>query len=241
MNPITAARKTRHILGFLGAFVSNVRKPHADAVLRMERHGTALATPEDTARYIAGLLADEPTQQLLEDRWVPPRFTRKQLLAMPVGSLGHAYGKHLKDWDLDPEFFPDIDTSREDEFVRARLYQIHDIIHALTDYDATDAGEMGIVGFYLAQYLTHHEEGGLMAGGFMGLLCATVVLHAAVVDNDQLRPFFDNLVEGYDRGRTARCLIGPRWESMLDRSLAEVRAEFNLVPRASYQSAAASA
>ncbi|TNE91205.1 MAG: hypothetical protein EP330_06050 [Deltaproteobacteria bacterium] len=241
IRPIAAARKARHVAGFLKAFVANVRRPHADSVLAMERHGTALATPEDTARYIAGLLADAPTQELLRDRWVPPRITREQLLAMPAGSLGRAYGDHLEAFGLDVEFFPDIDTEREDEFVRARLYQIHDILHAITGYDATDAGEVGIVGFYLAQYLTHHDEGGLMAGGFMGLLAATVILHAAVVDNDQLRPFFDHLVEGYERGRASKCLIGPRWETMLDRQLAAVRAEYRVPPRAVARSTVAHA
>jgi len=228
---LTPLRTARHAAGFLKAFIDNVRQPDADAVLRMERHGTALSTPEDTRRYIEGLLADAPTQALLKDRWVPPPMTRDALLAMPEGTLGRAYGEHLAAFDLDVEFFPDIDTTRPDEFVRARLYQVHDIIHALTDYDATDAGEMGIVGFYLAQYLVHHDKGGHMAGGFMALLCASVVLHAAVIDNEQLRPFFDHLVEGYDRGRRADCLIGPRWESLLDRPLDEVRAEFHIPPR----------
>ena len=231
MKPLTYLRTARHAVGFLAAFLANVKRPHAEAVLRMERHATALASPADTARYIAGLLADAPTQALLRDRWMPPRITRGQLLAMPTGTLGRAYGLHLQRFDLDIEFFPDIDTAREDEFVRARLYQIHDILHVLTGYDATHAGEMGIVGFYLGQYLHHHEVGGLMAGSFMGILASSVLLHASTVDDQQLEPFLDHFVEGYQRGRVARCLIGPRWELELRRPLVDLQREYGIPER----------
>jgi ubiquinone biosynthesis protein Coq4 len=176
-------------------------------------------------------MAIASTQALLKDRWIPQMRTRDELCAMPVGTLGRGYGEHLRRWDLEPDFFPDIDVSREDEFVRARLYQTHDILHTLTGYDASEPGEAGIVGFMIAQYLVHHDTGGHMAGGFMTLLASSLMLHAATVENDELRPYWDNLVEGYERGRASRCLIGPRWEEMLHRPLAEVRAEYRIPPR----------
>jgi len=231
MSVVRTLRSVPHMLGFVKAFLAVVKRPGADNVLAMERHGTALASPDDTARYIAALEADAPTQALLKDRWTPPRLTLEDLLAYPQGTLGRAYGEHLQTWGLEVEFFPDIDTSRPDEFVRARLYQIHDIIHALTDYDATDAGEMGLIGFYQAQYLLHHDQGGLMAASFMGILASAVLLHGSVINDQQLRPFIDNFVEGYQRGRASKCLIGPRWEEQLGRQLEEIRAEFRIPAR----------
>lgn len=96
---------------------------------------------------------------------------------------------------------------------------------------------MGIVGFCLAQYLHHLPHRGELLATFMGVLGVGVLLHGLVVDPARMKAFFDTFVEGYQRGARARSLVGPRWELMFERSLAELRLELQIPERAPFTAA----
>ena len=80
------------------------------------------------------------------------------------------------------------------------------------------------------------ERGGVIAGASAGASIQSDYMTRGDPRNNK-----DILAEGYERGRAAKCLIGPRWEDMLERSLAEIRTEYDVLPRSAYQPLAASA
>jgi len=231
MSLLTPFHRAWHILGFLRSFLATVKLPDGATIIAMERHATALATADDLKALEDMVHGNEATRELVRDRWMPERYTLEDLERFRPGTLGYEYRRHMMMNGLDVDFFPDIKPDRIDEFMRIRLYQTHDIIHVMAGYGTSFEEEMGLVGFYLAQYLHKLPHRGELVGAFMGILTAGVVLHGSVTDTSRLRDFLDLLTAGYRRGLVAKCVIGPRWEEFFDRPVDDLRREFGIPPR----------
>lgn len=228
LRPLAAVCRAYHLAALLDAVLGSARTPAAAAALRVERHVAGLLR-RDAARIVRELLDNPSARELLRDRWVPPERTLTELLAFPDGSLGRAYGEHVRRHDVVVEDFPDLDFAREDEFVRARLHQVDALVRVLCGYGDGPADEVAVLGLYLAQSLHHRAAAGALSSG-AGLLASTALLRAAVTDRARLHPYAEAFVEGYLRGREAHCLFGPRWEALLDQPLDALRAAYRLVP-----------
>ena len=226
LRPATALRRTWHGVGFLKHFLANVGRPDAAHVMAMERHLSRAATPDELAQF-AAVLQDHPvTRQMLAERWLPAPYTRDDLARCPRGSLGQALLAHIVENDLDLDFFPDIDPERPEEFLRLRSYQTHDLWHVVSGYGTSDAGEMGIVGFYLGQFLTHFDDAGVALGAFTGTLASSLLLNASLVRQVALPSMLAHLSDGYTRGSQARPMLAVRWETMFDEPLLAIRERY---------------
>jgi ubiquinone biosynthesis protein Coq4 len=99
-----------------------------------------------------------------------------------------------------------------------RGYQTHDLHHVLTNYPATPFGEIALQAFGLAQ----------MDFPYAAMWIAVVTGHMALVDPWLIKPVMDAISDGWTFGRAARSIQFVKFETMLDRPLAEVRAEYGL-------------
>lgn len=212
--------------------VALVQEPTAERVLALETHLTRLATDVDAEKYLAAMRACPATAKMMEERWLPAPYTLDDLERCAPGTLGHAYRQHMIENDLRPDFFGAIGEGRDDDFAYARLrmYQTHDVWHAVTGYPTTTLGEIAIVGFYLGHFERHMGDRAGSAAAFAAILAGTTVLHAALFRQDRITHFFRALVEGWTRGQAAEPFFALRWEEQWDRPLADLRRALGVGP-----------
>jgi ubiquinone biosynthesis protein COQ4 len=207
-----------------------IQEPSADKVLALEAHLTRLATESDVQKYLSAMRACPATARMMEERWLPAPYTLDDLERCAPGTLGHAYRRHMIENDLRPDYFEAIDDADDFGFARLRMYQTHDLWHAVTGYPTTTLGEIGIVGFYLGHFERHMGDRAGSAAAFSAILGGTTVLHAALFRQDRITHTFRALVEGWTRGQAADSFFAVRWEAQWDRPLADVRQELGVVP-----------
>src|ERR1700683_2563424 len=134
----------------LASFVDLVRHPdHLDRVFEiadgMVKRRTAVleAMRDNFARHPRGASALREMPRL--------RFDLGALSRMPAGSLGRTFADHMRANGLDPAAIPTLTSNDELEFIRAHLYETHDVWHAVTGFNTDVAGELGLQAFYAAQ------------------------------------------------------------------------------------------
>jgi ubiquinone biosynthesis protein Coq4 len=136
------------------------------------------------------------------------------LRALPDGTFGREVARFLDDRGLDPDALPDRPADDPRAFVRAHLYETHDLWHVATGFDTDVAGEVGLQAFYLAQ----------LPARLAPLLLSVAMANTFLYRFDDAGPRMDAIAAGWRLGRAARPLFGVRWAELWEQPLAEVRA-----------------
>jgi ubiquinone biosynthesis protein Coq4 len=124
----------------------------------------------------------------------------------------------MKKNDLDPSAIPTLDAKDELTFIRAHLYETHDVWHAVTGFDTDAAGELGLQAFYAAQ----------APGGLPIMLIAMGFLNTAIYSMSDRERRLDAIVRGWSMGCRARPLFGVRWGELWERPIEDVRRELGV-------------
>ncbi|MFO0741691.1 MAG: Coq4 family protein [Labilithrix sp.] len=137
------------------------------------------------------------------------------LAALPEGTLGHGYARHMRDNALDPDLFlsppgapPGIG------YFAQRLRQTHDIWHVLTGLGADLPGEIALQAFMFGQFGTPAPFFTAFAGTFLCML------------EDPLAA--RDIWRAYRRGRRAKPLLVVRWEEHWEEPVGELRARYGI-------------
>lgn len=204
----------------LQAYVTIVRDPNRLGEVFELRN--SIAVPE-VLRQMAEFFARDPQgAAALRERPRIGKLDLHALAAMPEGTLGHAFGRHMLDAGLDPSALPDMPSRDELEFIDAHLYETHDIWHVVTGFGTDVAHELGLQGFYLAQFPARLSLA-ILSGGLLN----TLVDARAFAERDRR---MEAIVAGWTMGRAARPFFGLRWAEMWGRPLDEVRRELGVRP-----------
>jgi ubiquinone biosynthesis protein Coq4 len=172
------------------------------------------------ARAIVDLVRRDPRgARAIDDRVRLGPIDRPALRALPVGTLGRAYADFLDDNGLDPRAIPTLDAANDAAYVRAHLFETHDLWHVLTGFGTDVPGELAVQAVYLAQ----------VHGALPPLLLTGGLIRALVFERESYRACVDAIARGYTLGAAARPLFGLRWGEMWERPLDEVRAELGVV------------
>ncbi|WP_394825246.1 Coq4 family protein [Pendulispora albinea] len=211
MNPIAAVKG-------LHAFVSVVRNTK-----RLEPV-FALADSLENDKFLVPVIEDlkrteEGATALATLRRLPP-WDLPALASYPEGSLGKSFYDHLRTAKIDPSALPTLPASDPRAYVRAHLYETHDLWHALTGFDVDEAGELGLQAFYLAQFRSPLALA-ILAAGFLN-----TALYAM---EDRVRRM-DAISVGWGMGRFAKPIFGIDWESLLAEPISEVRKRYRVMP-----------
>jgi ubiquinone biosynthesis protein COQ4 len=206
-NPIRLARA-------LSSAVRLVRDPsRLDEVFQM---ADSLVDPK-VLQAMAAAVAEDPAGALaLDER---PRIGRLDLDAfrgLPAGTLGRAFAEHMDTAGLDPAALPRLPADDPLTFLRAHLYETHDVWHVVTGFETDVAGELGLQAFYVAQ----------VPGKLAPALVAGGLLNAVLYQWDQRDARMRAIVRGWLLGKRAKPLFGARWAEMWSVPLTEVRARF---------------
>lgn len=140
------------------------------------------------------------------------------LRALPDGTLGREYARMMDGHGLDPKSIPTLPDATESEYVRAHLYETHDLWHVATGFGTDVAGELGLQAFYQAQ-LPGKLPAAILASGFLNTLLFNFG------DRDRR---VGEIARGWLLGRRSRPLFGVRWDDYLALPLDEVRRRLGL-------------
>jgi len=140
------------------------------------------------------------------------------LRALPAGTLGRAFAEHMIENGLDPAAIPMLPDHDELEFVRAHLYDTHDVWHVVTGFGTDVAGELGLQAFYQAQ-LPGHLPTAILAAGLLNTLLYRF-------DDRDAR--MTEIARGWQLGKRAEPLFGVRWDKLWAQPLAEIRRDLGL-------------
>jgi ubiquinone biosynthesis protein Coq4 len=202
----------------LSAYVTIVRDPNQLGKVFDLRE--AIAEPEVLREMRDFFARDARGASALRDRPRVGRLDLPALAAMPEGTLGRAFGRHMLDAGLDPSALPELPSHDELSFIDAHLYETHDVWHAITGFGTDVAGELGLQGFYLAQFPARLSLA-ILSGGLLN----TLVDPRAFADRERR---MDAIAAGWAMGRAARPLFGVRWAELWAAPLEEVRRDLGV-------------
>jgi ubiquinone biosynthesis protein COQ4 len=167
--------------------------------------------------------ADAALEALWQERYCPQRYDVDDLLRLDASTLGGLYARHMKARGLRPDFYDDVAPRHKLHYLRLRIRQTHDIWHTLAGFDTDPAGEVGLQGFYFAQF----------ANGQSALIVVGAILKSILARRyGELEGFIDAFCRGYRNGRRAAPLLGMKWEELWQEPLAELRRRYAIEPAA---------
>ena len=120
---------------------------------------------------------------------------------------------------LVPEAIPSLASTDDFSFLRAHLYETHDVWHVVTGFGTSWQAEIGLQAFYLAQ----------LPAPLAGTLLAVGALRVAVYDMESRHAVMDDIARGWMLGKRARPLFGVRWNDLWSLPLEDVRAKLGIV------------
>lgn len=218
-NPLVLARIAR-------AAVRLVRDPNRlDEVIAMADQlgeGPAFAAIIEHVERMPGgrtVMTDRPRVEIDLPR----------LRQLADGTFGREAARFLDARGLDPADLPRRPADDGKAWVRAHLFETHDLWHVVTGFDTDVAGELGLQAFYLAQFPARLAAA-ILAIGFLNTF-----LYA--FDDRDAR--VDAIARGWQLGKTARPFLGVRWADLWSLPLAEVRARLNITAPIAARAAAA--
>jgi len=171
-------------------------------------------------RAVYERIAEEPAAKLaLAKRTRLGHFTTAELMALPDGSLGHAYGAFMTRHGLTPDAIPRVDDDTGENYMRAHLYETHDLWHVVTGFEPDPAGEAGLQAVYAAQ----------LPGMLPAALVSALLLNAAIERSSlKTKERFDAVARGWELGQQAKLLFGYPWRERFSTPLSEVRRELEI-------------
>jgi ubiquinone biosynthesis protein Coq4 len=211
--------RRNNLRSIYAAFMLGRRPDQVKYVFMMGDSQDNIAEGARARREISDPFANAALEALWQRRYCAPRYEVDDLLRLPAGTLGGAYARHMKASGLRPDFFEDVPPRHRMHFLRLRLRQTHDIWHVLAGFGTDEFGEVGLQGFYFAQF----------TNGQSALILASAVLKSVLRGRfGDLELHLDAFCEGYRNGKQATSLLAVEWEQMWDRDLASLRRELRV-------------
>ena len=165
-------------------------------------------------KLVKGIFVHDEFRRMYESRYMPEVPKMEDLAKKPEGSFGRAVYQHMKENNLDFNLFPKLQSNRPVDYISARVYQDHDLWHALLGYSTRVDDELGLQGVTVAQ-LGSPLGVALIAGGILHLLTKQPLSAVGALQK---------VSDGYQLGKRSKFLLNVKLHELFDRPLEEVQA-----------------
>lgn len=146
------------------------------------------------------------------------RVDLPRLRTLPDGTFGREAARFMDERKLDPAALPHRPSTDDATWLRAHLFETHDLWHVATGFDTDVPGEAGLQAFYMAQFPARLAP----------ILLAIVFTNTFLYKFDERDARMDAIAHGWRLGKQAAPLLGVRWDQLWHVPLAEVRARLRL-------------
>jgi S-adenosylmethionine uptake transporter len=213
--------RRNNLLSLYATFKLAKRPDQVKYVFMMGDAQDNIAESERARAQITDPFASGSLEGMWQSRFSPARYAVEDLLALPVDTLGGAYARHMRAHNLRPDFYEEQTPRHRMHYLRMRLRQTHDIWHVLTGFGTDEFGEVGLQGFYFAQF-TNGQSALIGAGAMLKSL-----LRGRFGD---LEKHVDAFCQGYCAGKRAESLLAVKWEELWGERLEDVRKRYRIEP-----------
>jgi ubiquinone biosynthesis protein COQ4 len=179
--------------------------------------GDGLVAPE-ILRDMADRARTTPTGALALQERPRVHLELDKLRRLPAGTLGRVYADLMIADGRDPGDLPTLIGFDDLRYVRAHLYETHDLWRVATGFGSDAAGVIGLQAFYLAQ----------LPGRLPSAILAAAFLNTLVYNFDERDVRMRAIVRGWLLGKRSRLLFGVRWDDYLERPLVEVQRKLGI-------------
>ena len=160
-------------------------------------------------------------ERMWQERYCPPRYDLGELARLDPGTLGGAYARHMSERGLQPDFYDAMPARHRMHYLRLRVRQTHDVWHVLSGFDTDEFGEVGLQGFYFAQF----------TNGQSALILAAAMLKSLLRGKlDELERFVEAFYDGYARGGRCESLLAVKFEQLWREPLQDLQARLRIEP-----------
>lgn len=213
--------RRNNLRSIFAAFMLGRRPDQVKYVFMMGDSQDNIAEGARTRAEISDPFTSPALESLWQSRFCPLRYNVDDLLQLPAHTLGGAYARHMKSRGFRPDFYEEVAPRHRMHFLRLRVRQTHDIWHVLSGFDTDEFGEVGLQGFYFAQF----------TNGQSALIAASAILKSVLRGRfGDLELHIDAFCEGYRNGKNAESLLAVEWEHMWGDDLQEVRRRYRIDP-----------
>jgi ubiquinone biosynthesis protein Coq4 len=136
---------------------------------------------------------------------------------LPEGTLGRVFADHCREREINPNLIQ-VPPTDEIGWMLNHMYQSHDIWHVLTGWGNDLPGEVGLGGFYAAQFGNP---------AFFGYMLSLIFLNV-IMRRADLGPVFEAFSAGYQTGKRTQPLFGVDWDELWDVPIEELRPRFEI-------------
>jgi ubiquinone biosynthesis protein Coq4 len=223
----------RGIGAWVGDYATHVCHDPVGAAKSLRPYLNALleAAGESDASFDEALRASPVLGPFIARKYMPERYTEKDLAAYAPGTVARVYHDFLARYGLTHDYYGAIDTSTPRGYMIHRGIANHDYWHVATGYGADPIGEIGAVAFTLGNRLRHMGDVGPKLSQQVTLTLASAMCRYALHYPSRLFDYQRVYAEGVSRGIASRSLDLVIWEEAWSRPLTAVRAELEIPPR----------
>ena len=203
----------------LKSFIAVVRDPSRTDLLFNVISDPRLANKESYEIVLNKLASTPECLQLIQERY-QKNWNLDELLQLPPESLGYIYAKHMKDNNLNIEYYQTVPGDTDHVYIQMRSRRTHDIWHTITGFDTSFAGEVGLQAFSFSQYHTRLS---------IVIICM-FLLHVCFYDPKSLPEIVNATVKGFQMGRDCKTLFAEKFEEKWSKNLIDYRRELKIQP-----------
>jgi len=180
-----------------------------------------IAESERVRGQITDAFAAKPLEEMWQTRFQAQRYDIDALLQLPCDTLGGIYARHMKSNGLRPDYYKEVTPRHRMQYLRERIHQTHDIWHVLTGFNTDEFGEVGLQGFYFAQF----------TNGQAAIIGAAAILKSVLRGRfNDLERHVDAFCQGYCAGKRAESLLSVKWEELWGERMEDVRKRYRIEP-----------
>ena len=191
------------------------------------------AAPQSAIDKYVDLLRSNPVHvAMYDEEYFCDQPALEDLNAMPEGSIGKAYYKFIIDNGLEKNLAMNykqlhdfmakngaLDRMPADiRYSIIRGFQLHDLMHVLTGYEATPFGELALQAYTLAQNNFP----------YMGMWMATTTARMTLLTPEAIDGTMTAISHGWTYGKNTKNIQFEKWEDRFSESLADAREEFGI-------------
>jgi ubiquinone biosynthesis protein Coq4 len=184
------------------------------------------------AEYARDFDESEAQKAFYNDEFLAPKVSMETLKSFKPGTLGRGFHDFISNNGLEENIARNykmlhdmmkltgkLRTMPENmQYQVIRGFQLHDILHVLTGYEATGEGEIALQAFCLAQFRFP----------YFAMWMSVITTRVAMIEPELIDTMMTAITDGWSYGKRARNIQFEKWETRLGEPLADLRREFGL-------------